>query len=273
MLLPLNDKEILNREPFRKDEVLYNLIFLISSNPNAIFATLANGKAIIAHNTSFPAWIWTSDDIDRRDWEELATDLYFLYQNTGQLEYIAKPKVAQFLAEDYERRRSISFHKAMDMKAYYCPRVILPTPVLGEFSKTTPEDAELIAKFLACFQLDCFGESVTVESQREKAKRYAKSNNFYVWRVVDEIVSMANIAQRSPRHARINEVYTPPKWRKNGFASALVAAISQKVLDENLIPMLYTDQNYPESNKVYQNIGFVASGELSHMVFNFSAPK
>ncbi|WP_237690796.1 GNAT family N-acetyltransferase [Paenibacillus caui] len=36
---------------------------------------------------------------------------------------------------------------------------------------------------------------------------------------------MASIAHRSPRHARINGVYTPPSLRRQGYASAIVAGL------------------------------------------------
>jgi predicted GNAT family acetyltransferase len=100
------------------------------------------------------------------------------------------------------------------------------------------------------------------------AEREAASGEMYLW-VVDGIpVSVAKIAHRSARHARINYVYTPRDQRKKGYASAIVAALCEQLLEEKLIPMLYADGQNPDSNKVYQSIGFVHTGRIDDLKFD-----
>lgn len=70
-----------------------------------------------------------------------------------------------------------------------------------------------------------FWKKTIIEEQVETAKMYIESGNFYVWRNDNEIISMANIAQRSQRHARINEVYTKPEIRGKGFRAMIVSEL------------------------------------------------
>ncbi|MBJ6958567.1 GNAT family N-acetyltransferase, partial [Vibrio cholerae] len=62
----------------------------------------------------------------------------------------------------------------------------------------------------------------------------------------------------------IGGVYTPPEFRKKGFASKLVANISQIILDSGKFPSLLTDLDNPTSNHIYKEIGFVACSDLMH---------
>ncbi len=69
--------------------------------------------------------------------------------------------------------------------------------------------------------------------------------------------SMAGAGARSPNTCRISLVYTPPECRRRGYAAALVAAVSQHVLDSGTRwCVLYTDLTNPTSNHIYQQIGY-----------------
>jgi predicted GNAT family acetyltransferase len=52
-------------------------------------------------------------------------------------------------------------------------------------------------------------------------------------------------------------VYTPPELRGRGYASALVARVTQHLLDGGRdYCFLYTDLANPTSNKIYVNVGY-----------------
>jgi predicted GNAT family acetyltransferase len=62
-------------------------------------------------------------------------------------------------------------------------------------------------------------------------------------------------------------VYTPPACRGRGYASALVAELSQRVLGRGERVILYTDLDNPTSNAIYQRIGYVAVDESIRYAF------
>jgi predicted GNAT family acetyltransferase len=56
---------------------------------------------------------------------------------------------------------------------------------------------------------------------------------------------------------RVGPVYTPPACRGRGYASAAVASLSQRLLDDGASRcMLFTDLSNPTSNKIYDALGY-----------------
>ena len=69
--------------------------------------------------------------------------------------------------------------------------------------------------------------------------------------------SLTGVGGETPNGIRIGPVYTPPSDRGQGYASALVAAVSQAQLDAGRrFCFLYADLANPTSNKIYQAIGY-----------------
>ena len=66
----------------------------------------------------------------------------------------------------------------------------------------------------------------------------------------------------------IGGVYTPPDCRNRGYASACVAELSRRLLDEGrAFCCLYTDASNPTSNSIYQKIGYKLVADSSHYAF------
>ena len=63
---------------------------------------------------------------------------------------------------------------------------------------------------------------------------------------------------RPTRHGiSISYVYTPPQFRRQGYAYALVYQLSQHLLNTgNTFCALFADQKNPSSNRIYQRIGY-----------------
>jgi uncharacterized protein len=60
-----------------------------------------------------------------------------------------------------------------------------------------------------------------------------------------------------PTIGRINLVYTPPEYRRKGYATACVTALSQKLLDQGCRNcFLMADLANPTANHIYQGIGY-----------------
>jgi len=152
------------------------------------------------------------------------------------------------------------------MESFHCPSIILPKSVQGLLRKANISDTDIISEFFSGFIYDCFSTKTTPQQQLQTAKMYIESENLYVWCKGNEIISMANIAHCTNRHGRINEVYTKPDMRGQGFGAMIVAKLSQIISSEDRIPVLYTDLANPASNKAYKNVGFIECGKVSEMM-------
>jgi predicted GNAT family acetyltransferase len=77
-----------------------------------------------------------------------------------------------------------------------------------------------------------------------------------------EPVSMLGVNPAVARVARIGPVYTPPRYRRRGYAGSAVAAASRRALATVAERcMLYTDLANPTSNKIYAEVGYRRAGD------------
>jgi len=148
----------------------------------------------------------------------------------------------------------------MPMRAYRLDAVIPPTNVAGTMRWATPDDT-FVLDWTVRFHIDTFGETEPdrVSIARSNKRFYSEGPyGLALWEVNGEPVSMAATIGLSPTGMRIGLVYTPEEHRGHGYASALVAALSQSILDSGLqFCTLNTDLHNPTSNKIYQSIGYV----------------
>ena len=81
---------------------------------------------------------------------------------------------------------------------------------------------------------------------------------------------MAAITRRTPWSSCVAFVYTPPVLRGNGYASAVVARLSQRELDAGQRwCSLFTDAANPTSNHIYAEIGYELKSDFRHFVLTF----
>jgi len=130
-------------------------------------------------------------------------------------------------------------------------------PVPGRRRLATSDDRELVAAWIEAFMREAFGDAdpadVAVNTDRWLAGR---GRTLYLWED-NEAVSLAGVGGPTPNGIRIGPVYTPPEVRGRGYASALVAALSQAELDAGRrFCFLFTDLANATSNHIYQAIGY-----------------
>ena len=64
-------------------------------------------------------------------------------------------------------------------------------------------------------------------------------------------------------------MYTPPEYRRKGYASSCVAALSKTLLDKGYqYCFLFTDLANPTSNSIYQKIGYKPVCNVSNLKFD-----
>ncbi len=92
----------------------------------------------------------------------------------------------------------------------------------------------------------------------------------YVWQN-QAPVSMACGKFATPNLSMIGPVYTPPEYRRQGYASSCVAALSQTLLNQgHRYCCLFTDLANPTSNHIYHEIGYQPVGDWQDYSFCLS---
>jgi predicted GNAT family acetyltransferase len=153
-------------------------------------------------------------------------------------------------------------------RIYRLDQVILPErPAPGRLRKAEPDDLALVSAWRLAFHREALQEDPP-ENYTEQVARLVAAGLIYVWDN-DGPVSMLAKTRPTPRGISIGAVYTPPEQRGRGYASAAVAALSQKLLEEGRsFCTLYTDLDYPTSNAVYQRIGYRPIGDATEYRFS-----
>lgn len=269
--LVANDEAMDIESSFIADEVQFNLFHRITEGGDTLSCKTQDGKMIFAQTPGHSGWLWISKQMTAEERNYIFQELVNHLKESPLPGVTGEPETAALFAEAFSKKNHLQYGTEMVMEAYYCPKVIKPENVPGKIQAATLQDTDTVAEYLAGFLRDAFGTAVEPNTQAATAETMIQTGNLYLWIVDGQPVSMANISHRSPRHARINSVFTPMSHRKNGYASALVAELCEIIASEKLVPMLYADLKNPDSNKVYQNIGFLESGKIAE--FKFTDPQ
>ena len=124
----------------------------------------------------------------------------------------------------------------------------------GKLREALTADENLLAAWSKAFIAETAMDPVENFLAFVRGKMAARQ--LFVWEN-DAPVSMTVWMGRTEQGVRIGYVYTPPAERKKGYASAAVAALSQRLLDEGCPRcFLFTEVANPTSNKIYQAIGY-----------------
>jgi len=161
----------------------------------------------------------------------------------------------------------VSVKSTMEQRIYKVTEVRQPFVVEGTMRPVEERDLTLLVDWNLRFGRDC-GDERDPQQARDYAVAGIANRTRYLWTVDGEAVSMAGASGPTPSGIRINWVYTPDHLRGRGFASALVATLSRKMLSEGRqYCFLYTDLANPTSNNIYQKIGYVAVCDSAHHTF------
>jgi predicted GNAT family acetyltransferase len=130
------------------------------------------------------------------------------------------------------------------------------TGVRGGARRATEDDIDLLARWFADFDAEAHVDEV-VEDAGVRAGRRLRRGRLLFWVDGGSPVSLAGLSVPVFGVSRIGPVYTPPEFRRHGYASALTAEATRMGLAQGSGPVvLYTDLANPTSNKIYQAIGY-----------------
>ena len=183
----------------------------------------------------------------------------------------AHPEVDDF-TRLWSQGRAIESRVLREQGVYALDRVQPVPEASGSRRAATVEDTGLALEWMIAF-----GEEVLEESDpgRIEARTFVEqrlhgngTGGFELWEDGGEVVSLSGWGGPTPNGIRIGPVYTPPKLRGRGYATSLVAELSEALLDAGRrFCFLYTDLANPTSNAIYERIGYVKVAESAMVAF------
>jgi uncharacterized protein len=144
-----------------------------------------------------------------------------------------------------------------------------PGATSGRMRDYEAGDRDLAIRWMDEFVAEALPEAPPESSAEFVDRREEDSDAGLVIWEDDRAVSMAGFGGRTPNGIRVGPVYTPPELRGRGYASALTAALTQRLLDSGRrFCFLYTDLANPTSNSIYQRIGYRAVSDADLWTFS-----
>jgi hypothetical protein len=186
-----------------------------------------------------------------------------------------EPEVYEF-AELWSRHTGRTTRTNMRQGVYALEQVEPLPAVPGSARVATADDRDLAVRWWLAFLDEAMHEGDPGREHAEENVDHRLSSasaGILLWEDGGEPVSVAGWGGRTPNGIRVGPVYTPPELRGRGYATALTAELSQRLLDGRLFEggrrfcFLYTDLANPTSNAIYERIGYLRVAESAEIVF------
>jgi GNAT superfamily N-acetyltransferase len=179
----------------------------------------------------------------------------------------AQPEVESF-ARAWATRTGVTPRTVRGQGVFRLDRVEPGAEAPGRMRDATAGDREQLIAWWDAFSDEALGDdAVGFGSERAVDQRFqAESGGMVLWDDAGA-VSFAAYGNPTPNGVRIGPVYTPPHLRRKGYASALTAALSERLLGTYRFCFLFTDLANPTSNRIYERIGYRRVCEGAEIAF------
>jgi RimJ/RimL family protein N-acetyltransferase len=170
------------------------------------------------------------------------------------------PDTARAIAAAWERRTRGTSRRTFSEAMHVLEEVDdPPRPGPGSLRLPRPDERDLLVRWMEEF----VGEAGLIGAAQARAMVDARlrQQGLLLW---DDghPVSLVGVNPAVAGVVRIGPVYTPPQFRRRGYAGSAVAAVSRRALaDEASRCMLFTDLANPTSNKIYAEVGYRRCGD------------
>lgn len=249
------DNIIFENQEFKKDCEEFHLLLKMFQSPENMFMSDEESYIIGVCKPGFPIWIWSSDNMNENQFENLLEDLK-QYIKPGKNNLTCKKNLYFNLKDtDY------SIANYFEMGFLKCKKINDIELKQGYIDHPNYSDKMLLAKYWINDREEASNENISITEALEEVNYWLEKEDFYIWRNdMGKPVATASFEVLG-NQAELSNVYTAKDERCKGYSTSLVYEVTKKILDRNLIPILYTN-NKVESNHVYHKIGYEDTGKL-----------
>ncbi|MBC7537761.1 MAG: GNAT family N-acetyltransferase [Bacteriovorax sp.] len=260
-----------NEELLLKKESVYNLILGLAYGiqnkkiepTEPLFYSLIENKKVVAcalrSNSDKPLIV---TEMSKVNLDLLVQDLV---SNNDELAAVVGEEVsATYFKDQWTKIKKLNFKINIHLGIYECFKVVFPKTISGELILATEEHKNILRQNIKGFLVDCFPDNPIVDDNIESIMNRNLDNNslFLLKDKNNDIVSMAANTRSTLNGGTISLVYTPTLLRGHGYASCIVALLSEKIMNNGKkFAILFTDLANPTSNSIYQKVGFVKTGQ------------
>ena len=165
--------------------------------------------------------------------------------------------MSENFARYYATATSVDYEVTFNQRIYELEEVNPEIQHIGELRLAEEADMSFFPYWTEGLAQEALGWSGVIQSDPEVYLYHIKTGDLYILEHDGVPVSVAKISRKVDKVCSIGYVYTPPYFRKKGYASSCVAKLSSLALERGYSKCaLYTDLANPTSNAIYQKIGY-----------------
>jgi len=217
------------------------------------FAVVEDGGRVVAGAMRTPPHNLILSELD----DERALDLVAddVRSRFSELPGVLGPRAA---AERFVLLWGVPGERRVAQRAHRAESVTLPEGVRGRMRDYEDGDRGLVLRWLQAFIDEALAGGGPESAHSSLEHRVADPDGGYViWEDGGEAVSLAGYGAPTPNGIRVGPVYTPPEFRRRGYATALTAEVTKMLLEGGRrFCFLFTDLANPTSNSIYYAVGY-----------------
>ncbi|MBR6411597.1 MAG: GNAT family N-acetyltransferase [Alphaproteobacteria bacterium] len=271
------DDAIFKSEALLRDDIAYSIMFSILNNAEKYKTPkiFSDGKdcAVVNSDPNHAIIVWTADNFQEYGKlyefikkEFRANKPFAIWAKNDFYDYLVKNKIIPELkgeqAED-------GHEKLQTLGTWSCSK-LNDIPYIGHPDQAKPEEVQKVAQMMVNFDVETKEEPHAKMSDDyvRLAQKFVSNPLYFVWRDKDEKLVATATLDKSGEYPRVGRVFTDEDERGKTYAKMLVHYITNEVFKEGKVAMLYTDYDYPSSNRCYQGVGY----KLSRTIVKFMPP-
>ena len=269
---------IFQSEAILRDEIAYSIMFSILNNTEKYKTPkiFSDGKdcAIVNSDPNHAIIVWTADDF--QEYGALYDFIKKEFRSNKPFAIMAKNDFYDYLvgheviSELKGEQAEDGREKLQTLGAWSCSK-LNDIPYNGHPDRARPEEVQKVAQMMVNFDLETKEEphAKISDDYVRLAQKFVSNPLYFVWRDKNEKLVATATLDKSGEYPRIGRVFTDENERGKAYAKMLVHYITNEVFKEGKVAMLYTDYDYPSSNRCYQGVGY----KLSRTIVKFMPPK
>jgi predicted GNAT family acetyltransferase len=158
-------------------------------------------------------------------------------------------------------RREVLYSLALD--DLVVPEALRAGRVVGRPAEL--RDVDVLARWRVGYEIEALGEEETEElwtHERAMAERAVEESNTWVLEADGQLVATSAFNSRIAEAVQIGGVWTPPEFRRRGYARCVVAQSLLDARDDGAqLAILFTDEDNIPAQKAYTSLGFRHVGD------------
>jgi uncharacterized protein len=228
----------------------------------------ANGKPKLAFLHVQPRWeVVIVSEAD--GWEELMAAAILQFKELGH--QFAGSVGPEPMNTAFAQGMGANYHIVFRQFVWRLDRLVWPRPAAGEMRLAAPKDAAILTRWMRAFFKEALSKELSLEDAKEAIHSKLLERKLYVWDH-EGVQSMAGVERPTEQGITVVLVYTPSAARGHGYASNLVAHMTDLQLrNGRKFLCLHTDADFPTSNKIYAALGYYEVGQGS--ILRFELPE